>query len=33
MSSLREAWKDVIQKEEGTPKPEMEENKSINFAG
>jgi len=33
MSSLREAWKDVVQKEEGTPKAEQEESKSINFAG
>jgi len=33
MSSLRDAWKDVVQKEEGSQKPEMEENKSINFAG
>lgn len=33
MSSLREAWKDVVQKEEGNLKPEAEENKSINFAG
>ncbi|MGD9808701.1 MAG: flagellar export chaperone FliS [Deferribacterales bacterium] len=33
MTSLREAWKDVIQKEEGAVKPEQEESKSINFAG
>lgn len=33
MSSLREAWRDVVQKEEGSAKPEAEENKSINFAG
>ena len=33
MSSLREAWKDVVQKEEGSLKQEPEENKSINFAG
>jgi len=33
MTSLREAWKDVIQKEEGVAKPEQEESKSINFAG
>ena len=33
MSSLRDAWKDVVQKEEGSAKIEQEENKSINFAG
>jgi len=33
MSSLREAWKEVVQKEEGSSKQEQEEGKSINFAG
>ncbi|ADD68222.1 flagellar protein FliS [Denitrovibrio acetiphilus DSM 12809] len=33
MSSLREAWKEVVQKEEGSVKQEPEETKSINFAG
>lgn len=33
MASLREAWKEVVQKEEGTAKSEQEESKSINFAG
>jgi len=33
MTSLRDAWKDVIQKEEGSVKQEQEESKSINFAG
>lgn len=33
MTSLRDAWKDVIQKEEGSVKTEQEESKSINFAG
>lgn len=33
MSSLREAWKEVVQKEEGGLKQEQEEGKSINFAG
>jgi len=35
MSSLREAWKDVVQKEEGTQSEtqETQETKSINFAG
>lgn len=33
MSSLRDAWKDVVQKEEGNQKQEAEESKSINFAG
>ncbi|PLX69819.1 MAG: flagellar export chaperone FliS [Denitrovibrio sp.] len=33
MSSLRDAWKNVIQQEEGTVKPEKEEKQSINFAG
>lgn len=33
MASLREAWKDVVAKEEGTLKQEQEETKSINFAG
>jgi flagellar protein FliS len=33
MSSLREAWKDVVQKEEGGQKTETDEKQSINFAG
>ncbi|WP_303850437.1 flagellar export chaperone FliS [Seleniivibrio woodruffii] len=35
MSNLREAWREVVQKEEGTAKPETHEAevRSINFAG
>jgi len=33
MSSLRDAWKDVIAQEEGTQNKQQEEGKSINFAG
>lgn len=35
MSNLREAWREVVQKEEGAVKPETQETevRSINFAG
>lgn len=33
MTSLREAWKEVVQKEEGAVNQTTEESKSINFAG
>ena len=33
MSSLREAWREVVQKEEGAQNQQQEEGKSINFAG